>query len=131
VVIVLLVYVAFGVLAIVVGVLLAGTAATQLATFRGNLPQYAAEIERWVADVLPKNIDSAVVAAAQLVAGRILSLVSDFMSGVAGGVGDILGESLSLVFTLIVAVYLAADGERIQRYCWTSCQAASSRGQRK
>ena len=105
-----------GVLAVALRVLVAGTVASQLAEFRSNLPQHAAEIEQWVADLLRKNVDSGVVAAAQSVAGRVLALVSDFLYGVAGAVGDILGESLSLVFTLIVAVYLAADGERIQRY---------------
>jgi predicted PurR-regulated permease PerM len=116
VVIVLLVYVALGVLAVIFGILLAGTLAEQLALFRANLPQYAAELEQWMSARLPATMDPAVASAAQAMVGRVLGLVSDFISGVASAVGAILGESLSLVFTLIIAVYLASDGERIQRY---------------
>jgi len=114
--IVLLVYALLGALAVVLAVLLAGTAGAQFATFRANLPRYVAEVEQSVHALIPESVDSAVVSALQALAGRVLGLVSDFLSGVAGAVGGILGESVSLVFTLIVAVYLAADGERIQRY---------------
>ncbi len=115
-IVVLLVYLVLGALALVLGVVLLGSVAAQLHDLVDNLPQYAAEIDSWLATLLPGKLDASVTSALQTIASRVVTLLSEFLVGLAGAVGGILGETLSLVFTLILAVYFAADGERIQRY---------------
>jgi predicted PurR-regulated permease PerM len=81
-----------------------------------TLPQDAAELEQLMAAHLPSNLPAGVHATLTDIAGRVFALVGNFVSGVVGAFAAILGETLSLVFVLILAVYFAADGERIQRY---------------
>ncbi len=114
--VVLFVYVVVAVLGLVLGTVLLGSVNTQLDELVAALPQYISEMESWLAGVLPGQFDASVTAALQTIATRVLTLTSEFLQGLAGAVGSILGETLSLVFTLILAVYFAADGERIQRY---------------
>src|SRR5262249_25639802 len=115
-IVVLLVYVVLAALALVLGVVLLGSVGAQLQDLVSSMPQYIAELESWLATVLPGKLDASVTAALQTIATRVLTLTSEFLQGLAGAVGGILGETLGLVFTLILAVYFAADGERIQRY---------------
>jgi predicted PurR-regulated permease PerM len=112
--IVLLVYLVLGVLGVVLAVVLLGTVSQQLNDLVNSLPTYATEVEQWLATVFPGRSDAG--STLQSIVTWVVGLIGQFLQGLSGAVGDILGETLSLVFTLILAVYFAADGERIQRY---------------
>ncbi|HEY1295704.1 MAG TPA: AI-2E family transporter [Chloroflexota bacterium] len=113
---VLALYLVLGVIALVLAVVLAGTIQQQLAGMQDLLPQDAAEVEQVMATSLPSNVPPDVQATLTELAGRVFGLVESFVSGLVGAIAAILGETLSLFFVLILAVYFAADGERIQRY---------------
>ncbi len=110
--IVLLVYLVLGVLGVFLALVVFGGVTTQLESLANELPTYAAEANQWMSAVLPERVSSGASAVVQWIVG----LISQFLAGLGGAVGAILGDTLSLVFTLILAVYFAADGERIQRY---------------
>jgi predicted PurR-regulated permease PerM len=113
---VLALYFVLAVIALVLAVVLAGTIQQQLAGMQDMLPQDAGEVQQLMATSLPSNLSPDVQATLTELAGRVFGLVETFVSGLVGAVGAILGETLSLFFVLILAVYFAADGERIQRY---------------
>ena len=109
-------YLVLAAIALVLAVVLGSTIQQQLSGLRDALPQDAAEVEQLMATILPSNLSPGLHATLTEIAGRLFALVENFVSGLVGAVGAILGETLSLVFVLILAVYFAADGERIQSY---------------
>jgi predicted PurR-regulated permease PerM len=113
---VLALYVLLAAIALVLAVVLAETIQQQLAGMQDILPQDAAEVEQVMATSLPSNLPPNVQATLTEIASRVFALVEDFVSGLVGAVAAVLGETLSLVFVLILGVYFAADGERIQSY---------------
>jgi predicted PurR-regulated permease PerM len=116
VLVVLVVYLVLGVLGVIIGVVVVGTVSAQLSALVASLPQYAAEVEQWLASVLPAGVGTTLIATLQGLAEKVLGLFGQALLGLASAFAGILGEALSLVFTLILAVYFAADGERIQQY---------------
>jgi predicted PurR-regulated permease PerM len=113
---VLLLYLVLAAIAFVLAVVLAGTIQQQLAGLLDTLPQDAAEVEQLMATILPSNLSPQAHATLTEIASRVFGFVGAFVSGLVGAVGAILGETLSLVFVFILAVYFAADGEHIQSY---------------
>src|SRR5579871_5084760 len=71
--VVLFVYVVLAALALVLGVVLLGGVGAQLEQLVAAIPEYIAEVESWLASVLPGKLDASVTAALQTIATRVLT----------------------------------------------------------
>lgn len=108
-------------LALVLGaVIVVATVAPDVRGLATNAPTYIAQAERLLEDALANNPDLA-----NRVAGALPSM-QQVMSGAVAVLGQasrilgvatsVLGGLLYFVFTLILALYLTIDGDRIRRY---------------
>jgi predicted PurR-regulated permease PerM len=116
VLIVLAVYVVLGVIGLILAILLVGTVAEQLTALVASLPQYAAQAEQWLGAVFPSTVDSAARGTLQAIGARVFQILGESLNELAGAFAGIVGATFGLIFTLILAVYFAADGERMQGY---------------
>jgi predicted PurR-regulated permease PerM len=111
-----------GALALLVlgGVIVTATIAPDVAALARNTPTYMTRTEQLVIDVLASNPELAA-----RVSGAVPSL-QDLMGNAVGLLGQasrllglatsVFSGALYFVFTLILALYLTVDGDRIRRY---------------
>jgi predicted PurR-regulated permease PerM len=115
-IIVLVVYLVLAVLALTLCVVLAGSLTDQIDAFLASLPQYTAALEQWIAGTLPGHLSPGVANTLQALGVWVLGTLGEFLTGLTMAVSGLVGDTLGLVFTLILGVYFAADGERMQRF---------------
>jgi predicted PurR-regulated permease PerM len=118
--IVILIYVVVFCIVGVLFILIGAGLAAQLSELRAALPTYVAELDARLSDLATRLNLSADQAAA--LNGQIDNLIGRFgdafagLLQIVGALFSVFGGILNIIFTLIIAIYFASDGERICRF---------------
>ena len=123
---VLLLYLVLAAIALVLAVVLAGTIQQQLSGLLDTLPQDAAEVEQFMATILPSTLSPQVHATLTEIASRVFGFVGDFVSGLVGAVGGILGETLSWSLCSSSRCTSPRTASTSRAICSTSCPHLNS-----
>lgn len=116
----LLVFLA-GLLVLFLGALIVlATVGPDIRSLAASAPDYVIQAERWLEDALANNPElsariSGALPSLQTALGGAVSLLGQASRLVSVATGVVSGV-LYLVFTLILALYLTIDGDRIRRY---------------